>query len=45
VKRYQFVWWGWRDMSFRFGRFGKPFSSVYRWALVLGPLEIRRLAK
>lgn len=43
-RRYQFVWWGFRDMAW-----GKShammFSSlryIYDWSYCFGPLEIRR---
>jgi hypothetical protein len=42
MKRYRFIWWGWRDMNFGFGRFVSSLSAVYVWWLYLGPLEIRK---
>lgn len=46
MKRYQFVWWGWREIERGWG-FWRPdpddgFNYIYRWSLTIGPLEIRR---
>jgi hypothetical protein len=38
VKRFQFVWWGWRSWRFHAARC----QLVYSWIVRVGPLEIRR---
>lgn len=43
--RFQFIWWGWPPSQwfrFWFGEYENAMFSVYRWALRLGPLEVRR---
>lgn len=39
----QFVWW-WNPAAWRLGvvRFYGAFGEIYKWAVILGPLEIRR---
>jgi hypothetical protein len=41
-RKYQFVWWGWREMDLGFWRAQHSLRYIYRWYLFLGPLEIRR---
>ena len=43
-RRFQFVWWGWRDWRLGWGRFGYSLGVIYRWWVRVGPLEIRRWA-
>jgi hypothetical protein len=44
MKRYQFVWWGWRDSVWQPYRIScrNPDAKIYKWRLNLGPLEIRK---
>ncbi len=43
MKRFQFVWWGWRQWARpRVHHWSGSLSLIYRYSLVLGPLEIRR---
>jgi hypothetical protein len=44
-RRLQFVWWGFRfgkAFDFKFHRWKGAMSRIYRWSLILWPLEIRR---
>lgn len=41
--RFQFVWWGWDSWrSPRVHRWAGSLAKIYRYAIVIGPLEIRR---
>lgn len=43
----QVIWWGFAmdRMALRFVRDDGEFGRIYRWRLLLGPVEIRRWAK
>ncbi len=44
-KRFQWIWWGFHEMTYGFKRLNSEESDlylIYNWVLCLGPLEIRR---
>lgn len=44
-QRFQWVWWGFRKMSWGFVRLDQEVTAlahIYTWTVCLGPLEIRR---
>ena len=43
--RYQVVWWGLRDWGLFIWRPKGNWAKIFRWAIRIGPLEIRRCTK
>lgn len=48
MKRFQFVWWGWKNIEWPWIKFKKlnphehSLALIYKWVFFIGPLEIRR---